>query len=268
MPGIILAQSRQQPLIVLALIAAISICPRLVAADLAEPTPTETPASLAKPALPRPPNTPIPSRKTLKAMVESTAKRYGVDVALVDAVVVAESGYNPHAVSGAGAVGLMQVMPDTAADYGVHSIEALFNPQTNVRTGVRHLKRLLRRFGIGQAVMAYNAGEGALSRHQGFVTYPETQRYTHRVLTHYLRKKGIAPYSAEASALLGMRLTPTMASAGSTAKGRPVVRQIDPSRLRLRIRPTLSERALDPGLHSSGPDSKPMFELQELKPRR
>jgi hypothetical protein len=214
--------------------------------------------------LPVPPSGPVPSRQALKALVERTAKRYGVETELVDAVVIAESGYNPHAVSPVGAVGLMQVMPETAADYGVNSIDDLFDPQTNVRTGVRHLKRLLGQFGIGKAVMAYNAGEGALSRHNGFVTYPETQRYTYRVLSTYLRKKGIEPYSPEGRALTGVTLTPAMASAsGGSSRGR-VVRHIDPSRLRLRIRPTLSERALDPGLHSSGPDSKPMF---ELKPR-
>lgn len=213
----------------------------------------------AAPRLPIPPSGPVPSRKALKALVERTAKQYGVDTELVDAVVIAESGYDPHAVSRVGAIGLMQVMPETASDYGVDSLDALFDPQTNVRTGVRHLKRLLAQFGIGKAVMAYNAGEGALSRHNGFVTYPETQRYTYRVLSNYLRKKGIAPHSPEALALIGITLTPAMASASGAGR---VVRQIDPSRLRLRIRPTLSDRALDPGLHSSGPDSKPMFELQ------
>ncbi len=252
------------------------LVPGLVCADLAEAKVLSESESGAEPesglgssgsrGLPTPPSGPVPSRKALKALVEQTAKRYGVEIDLVDALVIAESGYDPHAVSPVGAVGLMQVMPETAADYGVNSVEALFDPQTNVRTGVRHFKRLLGQFGIGKAVMAYNAGEGALSRHNGFVTYPETQRYTHRVLSRYLRKKGVAPYSLEARKLTGVTLKPAMATAGASAGGR-AVRQIDASRLRLRIRPTLSERALDPGLHSSGPDSKPMFELQRLKPR-
>lgn len=222
-------------------------------------------AKEARSSLPVAPAGPVPSRQSLKALVARTAKQYGVEVDLVDAIVLAESAYNPKAVSPVGAVGLMQVMPETAADYGVHSVDALFDPKTNVRTGVRHLKRLLRQFGIGKAVMAYNAGEGALNRHGGFVTYPETQRYTHRVLTTYLRRKGIKPYSMEARKLTGVPLTPAMANA-SAARGR-VTRRINPSRLKLRIRPTLSERALDPGLHSAGPDSKPMFELNELRPR-
>jgi len=232
--------------------------PPAVVADVANAKLPDEAATNTARSLPTPPKGPVPSRKALKDLVQRTAKQYGVEVALVDALVVAESGYDPHAVSRVGAVGLMQVMPETAADYGVNSVDALFEPQTNVRTGVRHLKRLLGQFGIGKAVMAYNAGEGALSRHNGFVTYPETQRYTHRVLTNYLRKKGVAPYSAEARALTGVTLTPAMAK----ASGGRLVPRIHPSRLRLRIRPTLSERALDPGLHSAGPESKPMFELQ------
>jgi soluble lytic murein transglycosylase-like protein len=228
-------------------------------AEVAEAKTTEAKLGKAAPALPTPPAGPVPSRKALKALVRRTAEQYGVEVTLVDALVMAESGYDPHAVSRVGAVGLMQVMPETAADYGVTSVDALFEPKTNVRTGVRHFKRLIGQFGIGKAVMAYNAGEGALSRHNGFVTYPETQRYTHRVLTNYLSKKGIAPYSQEARALTGVTLTPAMAKA--SGGGSRLARRIHPSRLRLRIRPTLSERALDPGLHSAGPDSKPMFEL-------
>ncbi|MBK1705722.1 lytic transglycosylase domain-containing protein [Halochromatium glycolicum] len=229
-------------------------------AEVAEAKPVPDPGSLTNGALPTPPDTPVPSRKALKALVERIANQYGVEIDLVDAVVLAESAYDPHAVSHAGAVGLMQVMPETAADYGVDSVEALFDPQTNVRTGVRHLKRLLGQFGIGKAIMAYNAGEGALSRHNGFVTYPETQRYTHRVLTNYLRRKGIEPYSEKARALVGVTLTPAMARASGT--GRTTGRRILPSRLFLRTRPTLSDRALDPGLHSVGPKSKPMFELR------
>jgi hypothetical protein len=249
-----------------ALLVAISLASDQAWADLAQAKVVSESDSAGSVPLPTPPSGPVPSRKSLKALVERTAERYGVEIDLVDALVVAESGYDPHAVSPVGAVGLMQVMPETAADYGVSSVEALFDPQTNVRTGVRHLKRLLGQFGIGKAVMAYNAGEGALSRHNGFVTYPETQRYTHRVLSRYLSKKGIAPYSLEAREMIGITLTPAMAKASGGVRGRGV-RRIDPSRLRLRIRPTLSERALDPGLHSSGPNSKPMFELQRLKPR-
>ncbi len=168
--------------------------------------------------LPRPPDGPVPARGELVAMVDRLAQGSGLEPSLVHALVSAESGYDPHAVSGAGAVGLMQILPETAAEYGVQSVESLFDPETNLRTGLRHLKRLLQKYGgLGQAVMAYNAGEGVLDRNGGFVDYPETQRFTHKVLSDYLRMKGIAPYSMQARIALGMALTPEMARAGEQA---------------------------------------------------
>jgi hypothetical protein len=224
------------------------------------------PAESAKPlVLPKPPDRPVPSRKRLQAMVDQGADRFGVERALAHSLVSAESNYNPHAVSRAGAVGLMQVMPATAADYGVTQVDHLFDPATNVRVGMRHLARLIRRYGIGKAVMAYNAGEGALDRSNGFVTYSETQRYTHRVLTSYLRKKGLKPYSTEAHALTGVTLTPAMARAGSSGSRGRLLRRIDGSRLSLRIRPTLSIQALSPSVHRVGPDSQPMFVLDPAR---
>ncbi len=171
--------------------------------------------------LPRPPAVATPPRAALTTMVERSAKQHRLDLDLVHALIRAESAYDPHAVSHAGAVGLMQVMPATAADYGVVSVDALFDPSTNLDTGMRHLKRLLDKYGsIGHAVMAYNAGEGALERSGGFVTYPETQRYTHAVIVAYLRKKGIQPYTAQARELVGIDVTPAMARAASGEKGK------------------------------------------------
>jgi len=228
-----------------------------------------TDAAKAK-ALPRPPSGAKPSRAAVNKLIARYAKRYGIENDLVHAVVRAESGYNAHAVSPVGAVGLMQIMPATGADYGVGSADALFDAQTNIRVGVRHLKRLVARYGIGKAVMAYNAGEGALERQNGFVRYPETQRYTHRVLTAYLQKKNVRPYSPKAREITGITLTPAMASAGgsSSSSGRRRFRRADLSWLSLRVRPSLSDRALDPSAHTVGPESKPMFMLEpsrELK---
>lgn len=222
----------------------------------------QTAAEASTSVLPRPPNRPKPSRSAINKLITRYAKRYGLENDLVHAVVRAESGYNAHAVSSAGAVGLMQIMPATGADYGVGSADALFDAPTNIRVGTRHLQRLIGRFGIGKAIMAYNAGEGALERHNGFVTYPETQRYTHRVLTSYLQKKGVGPYSSKARQITGISLTPAMAVAGGgTAGGKRPLRRVDLSTLSLRVRPSLSDRALDPSAHSIGPESKPMFVL-------
>jgi Transglycosylase SLT domain len=165
-------------------------------------------------SLPKPPQTQPPSPRLVKATIERFAGTYQLDLDLVHSLIKAESAYDVHAVSRAGAVGLMQVMPATGADYGVTSVDALFDPEINLRTGMQHLKRLLDKYdSIGQAVMAYNAGEGALERGGGFVAYPETQKYTHAVLVSYLRKKGVQPYSAQARQVVGMDVTPAMAQA-------------------------------------------------------
>ncbi len=164
---------------------------------------------------PAPSHRSLPDKAEIQSMIDRFAGDYGLDPDLVHALIRVESAYDPQAVSHAGAVGLMQVMPETAVDYGIDSIDQLFEPETNLHTGMRHLKRLLEKYdGIGAAVMAYNAGEGALERGQGFVEYPETQRYTHQVLSDYLIRKGIHPYSPDARRALGMALTPEMAVAG------------------------------------------------------
>lgn len=218
-------------------------------------------------ALPRPPNRPKPSRAAIDKLISRYAKRYGLEHDLVHAVVRAESGYNAHAVSSAGAVGLMQIMPATGADYGVGSVDALFDAPTNIRVGTRHLQRLIGRYGIGKAIMAYNAGEGVLARHNGFVTYPETQRYTHRVLTSYLQKKGVGPYSSKAREITGISLSPAMAAAGGGG-GKRRLGRVDLSTLSLRVRPSLSDRALDPAAHSVVPESQPMFVLDPAVTRK
>lgn len=181
------------------------------------PAPEPPTADIARPSLPRPPEGPVPSEATIKTLIDRLARDHGLDLVLVHALIRAESGYDPHAVSPMGAVGLMQVMPATAADYGVESVERLFDPEVNLHTGMRHLKRLLGKYGaIGPAVMAYNAGEGALERSEGFVSYPETQRYTHRVLVEYLTRKGLQPYSQQARDHIGLDLRPEMAFVGAT----------------------------------------------------
>ncbi len=243
-------------------------------------SPEGTSQETRRPALPRPPSRARASRGTVNKLISRYAKRYGLESSLVHAVVRAESNYNSHAVSHAGAVGLMQLMPATAADYGVRSVSDLFDAETNMRVGTRHLKRLVSRYGVGKAVMAYNAGEGALERHRGFVTYAETQRYTHSVLSSYLRSKGVGIYSSKARQLTGVTLTPEMARAGPSGPrkarmGRALspreqarrMRRVDLSTLSLKVSPSLRNRALDPSVHDTGPESKPMFVLDEPKAR-
>ena len=236
------------------------------AADSAAATPapaTETKTSEIKaPAdKPSPPEGPRASRAEVTSLIDRTAKQLGVEVALVHAVVAAESAYNPRAVSNAGAVGLMQVMPATAADYGVASTDALFDPSVNIKTGVRHLKRLLDKYGndYGRAIMAYNAGEGVVDRTNNNVTYAETLDYTDAVVRHYRRNGGTQPTDEV------IRKVTTLRRLSYSGKARRLLKKyLDPSLLSLKVRPTLSLDYLDPTNHRAGPASKPMFELHPL----
>jgi soluble lytic murein transglycosylase-like protein len=109
----------------------------------------------------------------------------GVDVALVHAVISAESGYNPVAVSRAGARGLMQLMPETAKRYGVNNIH---DPVENVTGGVRYLRDLLMMFNgnMELAIAAYNAGENAVIRAGNRIPpYAETVQYVPKVIGFY-----------------------------------------------------------------------------------
>ena len=115
-------------------------------------------------------------------LIKETAAKYGVDAALVKAVVRAESNFDTGAVSRAGARGLMQLMPGTAAGLGV---EDTFNPADNIDGGVRYLSRQLDRFGtVELALAAYNAGPGAVAEHGGIPPYEETQNYVERVMSY------------------------------------------------------------------------------------
>jgi soluble lytic murein transglycosylase-like protein len=118
------------------------------------------------------------------SLIQRLAQQYSVDPQLVRAIITVESNFDPHAVSRAGAQGLMQLMPDTAARYRV---EDPFDPHANIEGGIRYLRDLLRLFpsDLRHVLAAYNAGEGAVQQYGGIPPYPETQRYVERVLALY-----------------------------------------------------------------------------------
>jgi soluble lytic murein transglycosylase-like protein len=120
----------------------------------------------------------------LSGLIEQAARRHGLEPALVQAVVAVESGFRPGAVSRKGAMGLMQLMPATAAELGVADP---LDPDANLDGGSRYLSRLLAEHGgdLRKALAAYNAGPGAVRRHDGVPPYPETRDYVARVLKRY-----------------------------------------------------------------------------------
>ncbi len=124
------------------------------------------------------------NRRTYTPLIDSIARRVGLESALVHAVVTAESAYDPGAISRAGAVGLMQLMPGTAARYGVRDRH---DPAQNVEGGTRYLRDLLVQFrDVTLALAAYNAGENAVVAHgHDIPPYPETREYVRKVLRLY-----------------------------------------------------------------------------------
>jgi soluble lytic murein transglycosylase-like protein len=125
------------------------------------------------------------NRRLYAPAIAQAALRYKLPHALLHAVIKAESAYNPIAVSHAGAVGLMQLMPGTALRYGVINRK---DPIANLSGGSRYLRHLMGMFknNLVLALAAYNAGENAVIRYgRKIPPYPETQTYVRRVLQYY-----------------------------------------------------------------------------------
>jgi soluble lytic murein transglycosylase-like protein len=118
-------------------------------------------------------------------LVAKAAREQKLDRALLQAVIAAESGYDPYAISRKGAVGLMQLRPETARRYGVRN---LYDPAENIRGGAQYLRDLMRRFNndLSLTLAAYNAGEDAIVRYGNRVPpYRETLEYVPRVMDLY-----------------------------------------------------------------------------------
>ena len=112
-------------------------------------------------------------------LISTSAAAHHVDVRLVHAVIEQESNYEARARSKKGARGLMQLMPETARQYGVRNS---FDPKANIDAGVKHLKDLMSRLDLPLALAAYNAGEATIKRYGGLPPYPETQAYVRNIL--------------------------------------------------------------------------------------
>jgi hypothetical protein len=122
--------------------------------------------------------------KNLEMIIKKYAHRYGVDEDLVWVVIRQESGFNPKAVSPKGAMGLMQLMPGTAAQMGVSDA---FDVEQNIAGGIKYLERCLDQFNqnVGLALAAYNAGPDNVVKYQGCPPFPETRQYVTSILQAY-----------------------------------------------------------------------------------
>lgn len=165
------------------------------------PDPAEAPAAPAAPAA----AAPMP----YLALIGQAAREQRIEAALLQAVAGVESGHDPRAVSGKGAMGLMQLMPETASRYGVTDP---YDPAQSLGAGARHLRHLLERYDcdLALALAAYNAGEGAVERHgRRIPPYRETTAYVPRVMQRYQRLRGdTMPASDRVSPPPGYSLCP------------------------------------------------------------
>lgn len=123
-------------------------------------------------------------------LITQAARTHSIDPKLVKAVMLIESAFNPRAVSRKGARGLMQLMPETATQYGVRDV---LDPVENISVGTRHLAYLLGVYGgdLSKSLAAYNAGETAVARYGGIPPYEETRLYVHKGLTAYYGKAAL-----------------------------------------------------------------------------
>ncbi len=129
-----------------------------------------------------------PQEVSIDEIIETISNKYNVDSNFIKAIIKQESGFNKDATSKKGAMGLMQLMPQTAKSLG---IKDAYNPWENIDGGVRHIKSLLDKYSNNQelALAAYNAGEGAVKKYGGIPPYKETQNYVKSIMSAYSKTK-------------------------------------------------------------------------------
>ncbi|GBE00687.1 soluble lytic murein transglycosylase precursor [bacterium BMS3Bbin06] len=125
-----------------------------------------------------------------RRIAEEAARKYGVSPRLAKSVIEVESGWNPGAISRKGAMGLMQLMPETARLYGISDP---FDPEENIDAGIRYLKYLIDRFGkLEFALAAYNAGPATVDRYRGIPPFRETRNYVKAIMGLYNGKEYVS----------------------------------------------------------------------------
>lgn len=122
--------------------------------------------------------------KNFDKIIKAVAEKYNLEASLIHSIIRTESDYNPHCISSKGALGLMQLMPETAKIYGVGNP---FEPRDNIEGGVRYLKDLINLYDRRTrfVLAAYNAGQTAVKKYGGIPPYPETRNYIEKVMASY-----------------------------------------------------------------------------------
>ena len=120
-------------------------------------------------------------QRPFSEIIQEASNTYGIDESIIGAVIKQESSFNPQAKSSCGAMGLMQLMPDTAKSLGVKDA---YNPEENIMAGVKYLKQKIDEFdgNLPLALAAYNAGSGAVRKHGGIPPYKETKAYVNKIM--------------------------------------------------------------------------------------
>lgn len=146
-----------------------------------------------------------PNKQIVAGWVNQIAPFYGIDPELVMAVIRAESAFNIRAASNKNAQGLMQLIPETAARFGVTDS---WDPVQNIKGGTAYLQWLIRHFEgkVDLVLAAYNAGEGAVERYHGIPPYPETQNYVKQILARYQKPNHPIPVAAASAAELRQKI--------------------------------------------------------------
>jgi soluble lytic murein transglycosylase-like protein len=140
------------------------------------------------------------SSSSYDGLIQSAAARYGIDPAVLHGLIQQESGFDPNSQSGAGAMGLTQLMPGTASSLGVSNP---LNPAESIEGGARYLAQMMSQFGgnVRDALAAYNAGPGAVSKYGGVPPYAETESYVTKVLGYAESYRGSHPSTAASGAV-------------------------------------------------------------------
>jgi soluble lytic murein transglycosylase-like protein len=181
-------------------------------------TAPDPPTPPAEPSAPSADVTPQPF--DLNETVKAASGAYQLDPDLVTSVIRAESGFNVRAISPKGAQGLMQLMPQTASQLGVHNA---FDPQANVEAGTRYLRELLERynFDLVKALAAYNAGPQRIDQYNGVPPYYETKAYVARIVRDFNQKKLAAKSATQPAA----KKNPTLKPAATHVPSKPTPTQ-------------------------------------------